>query len=380
VAKHTPIIPFTAKFLTENDVDFLINVLRNFGSYQNESFNITIDGKQYKSPLTAHQILYNLLIRFGGGAEQTGNQFVFDFGKKSDGSTDFSKIRATEWGTGNPIEPFDLTTDDGLNRLKKYLLGEASVWYQNEDMLTAGTTSALDSTPQNPFSGIEQFFKDHPDVNQIKYSDSLVFDRSDVDPNGDGSYSGMSGFAWAVKHGWMTTNYNSMQLPLMSTTDVEELTPAPESDPEDKPIVPSTPETPDKPVSPAIQNPIDDTFDSMFDTSQGAELGGTWEDIQAMINGINLNKVQSRSERSSLDREQAERRLRRILGKNFPVRFIENVVATFADGSEAVGVMGRAGIILSQYAKNGVEFHEAFHAIVELMLPERARKRLYDHY
>lgn len=380
VAKHTPIIPFTAKFLTENDVDFLINVLRNFGSYQNESFNITIDGKQYKSPLTAHQILYNLLIRFGGGAEQTGNQFVFDFGKKSDGSTDFSKIRATEWGTGNPIEPFDLTTDDGLNRLKKYLLGEASVWYQNEDMLTAGTTSALDNTPQNPFSGIEQFFKDHPDVNQIKYSDSLVFDRSDVDPNGDGSYSGMSGFAWAVKHGWMTTNYNSMQLPLMSTTDVEELTPAPESDPEDKPIVPSTPETPDKPVSPAIQNPIDDTFDSMFDTSQGAELGGTWEDIQAMINGINLNKVQSRSERSSLDREQAERRLRRILGKNFPVRFIENVVATFADGSEAVGVMGRAGIILSQYAKNGVEFHEAFHAIVELMLPQRARKRLYDHY
>jgi hypothetical protein len=47
-----------------------------------------------------------------------------------------------------------------------------------------------------------------------------VFDRSDVDPDGDGSYSGIHGFTWAVKHGWMTTNYTSMALPLMSAESV----------------------------------------------------------------------------------------------------------------------------------------------------------------
>lgn len=380
MARHTPIIPFTAKFFTPNDVDFLVNLIQNFGKYQNKSFEITIDGNKYKSPLTAHQILYNLMIRFGSGAEQTGNQFVLNFGEKPDGSTDFTTIRASEWGTGNPIY-FDLKTNEGVSNFKAYLNEGASVWYQNEDMLTAGTTSKLDTTPNNPFAGIEQFFKDHPEVNQIKYSDSLVFDRIDVDPDGDGSYSGIHGFTWAVKHGWMTTNYTSMALPLMSAESVQEVKPVPQPDPEDKPIVPSAPSEPKKPIqpigNPSIENPLED-FDI---SSMSAEVEGTWDEISQMLNNLGgLNKLQSKSQRSTLDREQAERRLRRILGKKFPVRFIESVVRTFADGSESVGVLTRSGITLSQYAQNGVEFHEAFHAIVELLLPEYARKKLYEHY
>ena len=84
-----------------------------------EEYSI-IDGNKYKSPLTAHQILYNLIIRFGSGAEQTGNQFVLNFGEKPDGSTDFSTIRASEWGTGNPIY-FDLKTNEGVSNFKAYL-------------------------------------------------------------------------------------------------------------------------------------------------------------------------------------------------------------------------------------------------------------------
>lgn len=81
-----------------------------------------------------------------------------------------------------------------------------------------------------------------------------------------------------------------------------------------------------------------------------------------------------------MDRKVAEKRLKRILGKNFPVRFIPQFVEMFADGNNSVGRLTKRGIILSQYAENGTEFHEAFHAVVEVLLPEAARKRLYDHY
>jgi len=52
----------------------------------------------------------------------------------------------------------------------------------------------------------------------------------------------------------------------------------------------------------------------------------------------------------------------------------------FANGDNSVGRLNKRGIILSEYAENGVEFHEAFHAVVEILLPEVARKRLYKHY
>jgi hypothetical protein len=46
---------------------------------------IKANGKEYDSPISAHDLLYNLMLRFRGGAE-TDNNFVLDFAKKDDGT------------------------------------------------------------------------------------------------------------------------------------------------------------------------------------------------------------------------------------------------------------------------------------------------------
>jgi hypothetical protein len=116
------------------------------------------------------------------------------------------------------------------------------MWYQNERLMLMGTTQKLDNTPNNPFLGVEQFFKNNPDVDQIVYTDSLVFDRKDFDPDGDGSFKGIHGFTWMMRHGWMQSTFSDIIAPLMSATDAEvieeEITP----EVDDAPFISSIPE------------------------------------------------------------------------------------------------------------------------------------------
>lgn len=407
--QNSPIIPFTAKFFTKSDAIFLVDLLANYGKYQNQGYKIKVDGKEYDSPISAHDLLYNTLIRFHAGLE-TGNLFVLAFAKKDSNQpaqqgdpVDYNRVVATQWGegfaTGNLLpEPFDLRTKDGKNNLYKYLIDGASVWYQNERLMMMGTTSKLDNTQNNPFLGVEQFFKDHPEVDTISYSDSLVFDRRDFDPDGDGSFKGIHGFTWMMRHGWMQSTFTgNIVAPLLSASDVElvEQEEAPEVD--EAPIISPTIEHADPESSePSQPGPIkpDNTADRFdipdvsdieqalidqkfnINLSDAAEISDSaYEDL---LNG--LDKLQKGTPITPMDRKVAEKRLKRILGKNFPVRFIPQFVEMFADGNNSVGRLTKRGIILSQYAENGTEFHEAFHAVVEVLLPEAARKRLYDHY
>ena len=364
--QHTPIIPFTPKQLTPNDVDFLVDVLINYGKYENNTFKIKIGDKYYESPIRAHDILYNILLRFEAGFE-TGNDFVMDFGKKPEGGNDFNIVRATQWNT-HEWQEFNLRDGNSVQKLKDYLNAGASVWYQNEILMLHGTSSKLDDSEKNPFRGLEQFFKQHPEIDSIKYSDSLIFDRKDVDPDGDGSYKGIHGFTWMMRHGWMMSDYTGITLPMMSTKSVETAKPIEEAQIEDAPFI-SNPEV----IEPNKSQELTDRIN----LSQNSEV--SYEDYKSLLE-VNLDKVQEIPLNVQLDRRQAERRLKRILGKNFPIRFIPAVVEMYKDGSYSVGRLTKDCIILSDYALNGVEFHEAFHGVVEILLPKLAREKLYEHY
>ena len=47
---------------------------------------------------------------------------------------------------------------------------------------------------------------------------------------------------------------------------------------------------------------------------------------------------------------------------------------------DAIGLCTQAGIVLSYGAENGVQYHEAFHRIVELAMPKDERDKLYNLY
>jgi hypothetical protein len=48
----------------------------------------------------------------------------------------------------------------------------------------------------------------------------MVFNRADVDPDGDGSYKGITGLHWMIRHGWLTTNYGGVTDSIFSATGV----------------------------------------------------------------------------------------------------------------------------------------------------------------
>lgn len=373
---HLPVVPLTPKVLHNTDVDLIMDILTNISKYA-RSYKINIGGKQYQSPVDVWKILSSL-IRFGEAARQTKSRFVFDFAK-TNGQPDHNIVEMTQYGTTNIVQ-YDLRIPEQKDALRKEI-AKATVYYNNEFLLRHGTSTKLDST-DNLFKGLQKFFEDHPDINSISYSKSMTFNRSDVDPDGDGSYKGITGFHWMVNHGWFQSDYAGIELPLMSATDAEVET-----------LI--EPETSNTVKIEGFLNNIDESEQNPIVVRDGLTGNGVDDPFAGSINyndandasalfaedtGEKLFKIQSKRSENQIDIETAKRRIQRILGKNFPVRFIEDVIQAFANGHIVVGQLNKTGITLSLAAENNVEFHEAFHGVVEILLPDRLRDRLYKHY
>lgn len=374
---HTPIIPLTPKHLSDNDIDLIVDILTHYREYvMQHQYRIKIGNEWYDSPVKARDILHSI-IRFGDSARITGSRFIFDFVDEN-GQPNYSKIQITNWGE-DTYTTYDISTADGIKGLKDHLKSGGYVYYNNENLMRKGTSRSIDSTPGGIFENIEEFFKNNPKVNRIQYSDSMVFDRADVDPKQDGSYEGIRGFHWMIRHGWIMSDYQTIELPLMSVTDAEE---GSNQNTQQQPVKTEDDST-DKEVIVRKMRDGDDKPSITDDPMVGPinlNQDNSLDNIDLDNIDSYLNKTVVSSNEKSLDKEQALNRIHHILGSKFPTRFVENVIETLSNGHIVVGRLSNAGITLSEYAQNGVEFHEAFHAVMEILLPEFARKRIYSHY
>jgi len=85
----------------------------------------------------------------------------------------------------------------------------------------------------------------------------------------------------------------------------------------------------------------------------------------------------------TINKKKARRHAEHILGKDFvsddrTFGFIDGVIKQFDDGSAVLGICRKDSIRLSSLAENGVEYHEAFHRIFELIIPEHLRDSIYE--
>ena len=95
------------------------------------------------------------------------------------------------------------------------------VYANSKRMLGYSLGEEFSEKNANPFGGLIKFFKEHPEINQVKISDSLIVDRKDVDFKEDGTYKSLSGAAWAIRHGLIGTTVESIENALVSVNDVE---------------------------------------------------------------------------------------------------------------------------------------------------------------
>ena len=367
--KHQVPILLTPKSLTENDANLIIDCLKHYTKRR----KLTVNGQEVDCPLTNRQILHSL-IRFGAAADRTGNKFRFNWAHVDEHGVPLdhkSVIISGLQGENDKIYTVDLDNAGQVEWLRQHLQN-AFVYYDNEYGMWHNTSQAKDQEKTHRFYGLEDFFKAHPDVDQIKISDSMVFDRSDVDPEGNGTYSGISGVHWMIKHGWMQTNFDHMEMPLVSFSDAQ--------------VVDEHQDHVEQQMSTETQDVNDQQVTGQTIVEEGSLQAARDEALQDndqdddSDNAWGVYHIGIPRKEGSLDKDVALRHIRHILGKNFPVEFIDDVIGIADHGETILAVMRAACITLSTQTEDGTEFHEAFHGVVEFLIGEKRRQKLFEHY
>ena len=69
-----------------------------------------------------------------------------------------------------------------------------------------------------------------------------------------------------------------------------------------------------------------------------------------------------------------------MLGEEFPIEIQDKILTVLSSGANVLGQCYVDSIVLSSQAVHGTEYHEAFHRIVELLLPSKVRDKIYKLY
>lgn len=334
-------------------------------------------------------------------------------------------ITAKEWkdaknGVGT-LNGYNMSNENHVGELKQIIKGLSIE--VNSDVMQSRFGTDTDSNL--PLKAIREWFNDNPSEKTFTVRGSLgntsiSFDRSDFQDhkadNGD-VYNGLSGAGWYLRTGILQTNAVGIGAPHVHINavtmdpegypkklfsngaiidDATESKQKPET--ETKPESKTNPDSKKKPPKPSPTSGGQKS-DSALDALES--LLDTQDDNQATLDDIdNQSADQQASDNEQIEdwelfhigrvatgktinKKKARRHAEHILGKEFvsddrTFGFVDGVIKQFDDGSAVLGVCRKDSIRLSSLAENGVEYHEAFHRIFELIIPEHLRDSIYE--
>lgn len=229
----------------------------------------------------------------------------------------------------------------------------------NIDMKRAESFLGEANDPTHPFNSINKWFKRH-NIQSIKIGSGnsrITFNQSDFsNPNNSSDKLGLSGLGWMANNEMLETSViNNPRFSYTSSTVINEDAKQQQNMYDDQPQDGAIPDIDEDEAGLDID--IDEFDDFDFDVPEKRQRGKA--------------KVQ-------LDESVARKRIAKILGKKFPVTVSENIhnlIPTLYPS--AVGALYKAAIYLQTNAENGVEWHEAFHAVSRLLLPDVLRRQVY---
>lgn len=119
-----------------------------------------------------------------------------------------------------------------------------------------------------------------------------------------------------------------------------------------------------------------DLADEAFDDKELGEEGeNTAENFDLTMTVGQMPTVEDKNT-ERIDRKKAERNFRKIVGKLIPLEFQKSLIRIAGSNIFAYGLFRQAGVILSDQAPAGAEYHEAYHVVEELWLPGEQRAQL----
>ena len=334
-------------------------------------------------------------------------------------------ITAKEWkdaknGVGT-LSGYNMSNENHVEQLKQIIKGLSIE--VNSDVMQSRFGTDTDSNL--PLKAIREWFNDNPTEKTFTVRGSLgntsiSFDRSDFQDhktdNGD-VYNGLSGAGWYLRTGILQTNAVGIGAPHVHINAVTMDTKGysktvlnngavidnnteskPETKSDTKPESKTDRDSKKKPPKPSPtsggqkSDSALDALQSLLDTQDDnqvtpANIDNQSADQQALdneqIEDWELFHIGRVSTGKTINKKKARRHAEHILGKDFvsddrTFGFIDGVIKQFDDGSAVLGVCRKDSIRLSSLAENGVEYHEAFHRIFELIIPEHLRDSIYE--
>lgn len=383
--KQPAVIPVTVqkKSFADDDIDFLISVLSN------------TDILNGKTNGVSNRALASLLMPIAASQDNLVGLKAIEL---IPGRPGVVRIRMRQDLAANNqlgyAGEIDLNTDAGKTNFRS-VMKTLTIPEQHSFML-ARLGSNKDNTL--PIKAIRDWFIRHPDQQQFKVTETLTFDMSDFKAVDD--YSGLSGLGWYVKHGVFLTDCAGFAPPNMYITDISTVDPnqAPSNTGANSPIQPDVqvqedPEVkpegyskPDPSINPDDYTPNQDWAKQMPDVEQMPDNDSNEELSESQIDNTDESGFifykQKGSSKTHISKAKAQRRITTILGKQFEgkIEFRKNLISNAMRDPSVLGVCKSSAIVLSEYAPDRVDFHEAFHFAFELCVPAAIRDNLYEYY
>lgn len=366
------VISTRKKEFTQADIDFICDVIADPEKRNSHYIDNGIDtGVTYKQLL---QLLFPLAFSDAEVSARGGDYMCIQFlgtNNSSDGANlstqvtfrNKSMIRDRQLGV-----VYDLTSPNEkrafIEHLKQFTIPE-----QHRVM-----SQRLGTTKDQifPFAGIKQYLRqngiDNLSIKSTNGADtSLQFDKDDfADVN---IYHGLSGLGWYVKHGIFQTNYSGIGTALVGINDVEIVGQQPHTETQTSQQTVEIGDTIDQGDTPI--EPIDYSDASNIDDDD-IDWGYDDDGAHKIINKKDIRK-------KKLNAKRAIKRLHKILGDDVSINIVDDLLAVFIDRDAAlVGNCKIDAIELSTLAPERTEFHEAFHRVLELLVPQKDRERVYS--
>ena len=400
VLQGKPLSGFDGKLIAKILIDIANS--KTPGKAENELFSLKVRTKNGTlrdaavPGLTAMKVL-KLLARFGQQAEYANDEFIFDYARKDDMSllaghkiiriTDM-RATATEDADGNLHRPpidLDLRKKEDVDQLLEIL----SLTQMHINQMGIMRANLNTDNEDSPFGALRSFFLDenNQDVQSIILNGSTQIDVDDVFPDKNDPSKGLTGIAWAIKHGYAGTNAEGLENPIISIHELgveNKNTKKRIENKEKKTAKKVEKETPkidpieDQP-KPEVQPVVDDSENSELEKKIAEMLED--DDLDIYLPGGGARVVESlRPEPiSEKEKEAIEKRLRKLVGK-VAVKWVSGAVETLQNGAEVAGRTAINAFKLSDRLTEGTELHEAFHRIFEILIPNKRRQKLYDIY
>lgn len=410
--RRLPIV-LRKRILSDGDVNFIMDVLKD-PSLLNQEYN-GLHGATIGS-------ISNLILPIITDAKYLSPQKKLFVDRASN---TVYYITVKEWkdakdGVGI-LKGYNMSNESHVEELKQIIKGLSIE--VNSDVMQSRFGTDTDSNL--PLRAIREWFNDNPTEKTFTIRGSLgntsiSFDRSDFQDhkadNGD-VYNGLSGAGWYLRTGILQTNAVGIGAPhvhinavTMDTEgypkklfsngaiidDATESKQKPET--ETKPESKTDRDSKKKPPKPsptsggqksdsalgALSSLLDTQDDNQVTTDN---IDNQSADQQALdneqIEDWELFHIGRATTGKTINKKKARRHTEHILGKDFvsddrTFGFIDGVIKQFDDGSAVLGICRKDSIRLSSLAENGVEYHEAFHRIFELIIPEHLRDSIYE--